>query len=181
MRGVRLIPGNGRAGSSFPVLSCTTRGFHCRFGYPKRGGLLPHHFNLTCDLAIHRRFAFCCTVHSGSSRFPSLIFMRRVALWCPDFPQPSLASKLRPSGERRNQDAPVGWDFQGKDRALNTGPAPDTAHPRARRSGISPRADHRVAEAWRRGRRDACGLGRCESRRRRSAGPFCRGSRHLPG
>jgi hypothetical protein len=100
LRGVRLIPGSQRAGRPFPVLSCTTRGFQCRSGCPRRGGLLPHHFTLACVLADHRRYAFCCTVRPGSSRFPSPTFVRRVALWCPDFPQAPLARGLRPSGER---------------------------------------------------------------------------------
>ena len=85
LRGVRLIPGNDRTGSPFPVLSCTTRGLPCHLGYPRRGGLLPHHFNLTCALRPSAE-SFCCTFRPGSSRFPSLVFTRRVALWCPDFP-----------------------------------------------------------------------------------------------
>ena len=105
LRGVRLIPGDERAGSPSPVLSCTTRGLPCRSGYPRRGGLLPHHFILTCALAGHRRYALCCTFRPGPSRFPSPTFMRRVALWCPDFPQPPLARKLRPSGERQTHPA----------------------------------------------------------------------------
>ena len=105
-----------RTGSPSPVMSCTTRGLPCRSGYPRRGGLLPHHFILTCALAGHRRYASCCTFRPGSSRFPSPTFMRRVALWCPDFPQPPLARKLRPSGERRSEGARCDSGFQGKDR-----------------------------------------------------------------
>ncbi len=45
--------------------------------------------------------SFCCTFHPGPSRFPSLAFTRRVALRCPDFPQPRLAPRLRPPGRRR--------------------------------------------------------------------------------
>lgn len=119
LRGVRLLPGDKRTGSPSPVLSCTTRGLPCRFGCPKRGGLLPHHFILTCALAGHRRYASCCTFRPGSSRFPSPTFVRRVALWCPDFPQPPLARKLRPSGERRREGARSLRGFQGKDRGLS--------------------------------------------------------------
>ncbi len=92
LRGVRLIPGNERAGRPFPVMSCTTRGFHCRSGCPRRGGLLPHHFNLTCARRgfphpSHRRCIFCCTFRPLAFRFASPAFTRRVALRCPDFPQ----------------------------------------------------------------------------------------------
>lgn len=105
-----------RAGSPSPVLSCTTRGLPCRSGCPRRGGLLPHHFTLACALAGHRRYASCCTFRPGSSRFPSPTFVRRVALWCPDFPQPPLARKLRPSGERHTQGARSNHGFQEKHR-----------------------------------------------------------------
>ena len=99
---MRLIPGNQRAGSPFPVLSCTARGLPCHLGCPRCGGLLPHLFTLT---RLHRsfngRYIFCCTFRPGSSRFPSLAFARHAALWCPDFPQAPLARHLRPSGERQ--------------------------------------------------------------------------------
>lgn len=78
---------NGRA--ALPLFCLAPRGV-CRAAWvtPKRGGLLLHRFTLTCaSLARgHRRFTFCCTFRLGSSRFPSLTFMRHVALWCPDFP-----------------------------------------------------------------------------------------------
>jgi len=104
-------------------MSCTTRGFQCRSGCPRRGGLLLHHFTLTCALADHRRYPFCCTFRPGSSRFPSPIFMRRVALWCPDFPQTPLARDLRPSGERQKEPAPSSGAFQGKVRFPRLEPA----------------------------------------------------------
>ena len=56
LRRVRLIPGNDRTGSPFPVLSCTTRGLPCRPVTRIRGGLLLHHFTLACVLADHRRY-----------------------------------------------------------------------------------------------------------------------------
>lgn len=56
LRRVRLIPGNERAGSPFPVLSCTTRGLPCRPVTRIRGGLLLHHFTLACAVAGHRRY-----------------------------------------------------------------------------------------------------------------------------
>ena len=56
LRRVRLIPGNERTGSPFPVLSCTTRGLPCRPVTRIRGGLLLHHFTLACVLADHRRY-----------------------------------------------------------------------------------------------------------------------------
>ena len=48
-----------RASSPSPVLSCTVRGLPSHFGYPKRGGLLPHLFNLTFR---KRRSIFCGTI-----------------------------------------------------------------------------------------------------------------------
>ena len=86
LRRERLIPGNERTGSPFPVLSCTTRGLPCRPVTRIRGGLLLHHFTLACDLAAHRRYLSAALFRPGFSRYPSLTFMRRVALWCPDFP-----------------------------------------------------------------------------------------------
>ncbi len=100
LRRVRLIPGNERAGSPFPVLSCTTRGLPCRPVARIRGGLLLHHFTLACALAGHRRYLSAALFRPGFSRHPSPTFVRRVALWCPDFPHLPLARKLRPSGER---------------------------------------------------------------------------------
>ena len=100
LRGVRLIPGSERTSSPFPVMSCTTWGFHCRSGHPRRGGLLPHHFNLTCALASHRRCIFCCTIHPLVSRLTFPAFTGQVALRCPDFPQQKLAPSLRPPRRR---------------------------------------------------------------------------------
>ena len=82
---------SGRA--VLPLFCLAPRGvYRAVWVTPKRGGLLLHHFNLTCaSLAWgHRRYSFCCTFRPSSSRFLSLTFMRRVALWCPDFPQPCL-------------------------------------------------------------------------------------------
>ena len=86
LRRVRLIPGDERAGSPSPVLSCTTRGLPSRPVTRIRGGLLLHHFTLTCALADHRRYLSAALFRPGFSRHPALTFMRRVALWCPDFP-----------------------------------------------------------------------------------------------
>jgi len=104
---------NGRA--ALPLLCLAPRGV-CRAApvTRKRGGLLPHPFTLTCALAGHRRFTLCCTVRPNALRRLSPTFVRRVALWCPDFPQPPLARKLRPSGERRLHTAPSRIPFQGK-------------------------------------------------------------------
>ena len=106
LRRMRLIPGNERAGSPFPVLSCTTRGLPCRPVTRIRGGLLLHHFTLACALAGHRRYLSAALIRPGFSRYPSLAFARRVALWCPDFPHLPLARKLRPSRERRAETGP---------------------------------------------------------------------------
>lgn len=114
LRRVRLIPGNERAGSPFPVLSCTTRGLPCRPVTRIRGGLLLHHFTLACDLAAHRRYLSAALIRPGSSRYPSPAFARRVALWCPDFPHLPLARKLRPSGERRAETVPLRMIVQPK-------------------------------------------------------------------
>ena len=61
-----------------------------------RGGLLPHPFTLTCALAGHRRYALCCTVCPGALTLPSLLFRRRVALRCPDFPRPCKQGRDHP-------------------------------------------------------------------------------------
>jgi hypothetical protein len=111
-------PGIKRTGRPSPVVSCIARGLPCRFGYPKRGGLLPHPFTLTCALAGHRRFTLCCTFHPVALRRPSLVFTRHAALWCPDFPQAPLARILRPSGERQAQAVRSITGFQGKDAPL---------------------------------------------------------------
>jgi hypothetical protein len=63
---------------------------HARFavpsGYPdSRWALTPPFHPCLCPCGPSA-VSFCCTVCPGSSRFPSLTFMRRVALWCPDFP-----------------------------------------------------------------------------------------------
>ena len=55
-------PGTTRAALSFPYLVLLRVGFTVPYGVgPVRGALLPHRFTLTCALAGHRRFAFCCT------------------------------------------------------------------------------------------------------------------------
>jgi hypothetical protein len=55
-------PGTTRAALSFPYLVLLRVGFTVpRDVVPARGALLPHRFTLTCALAGHRRFAFCCT------------------------------------------------------------------------------------------------------------------------
>jgi hypothetical protein len=90
LREVRLLPGD-KSGSLSPVLSCTTWGLPCHLSYPRRGGLLLHHFNLTCALLAqgHRRCIFCGTFHQESlAIFLSSLFTRHVTLRCPDFPQP---------------------------------------------------------------------------------------------
>ena len=101
-------------------MSCTARGLPCHLGYPRRGELLPHLFNLTCNLAAHRRFVFCCTFRPGSSRFPSPVFTRHATLRCPDFPLIPFAWKQRPSGERRGESGSQRTDFQGKISLMET-------------------------------------------------------------
>jgi len=55
-------PGTTRAALSFPYSVLLRVGFTVPYGVsPVRGALLPHLFTLTCALAGHRRFAFCCT------------------------------------------------------------------------------------------------------------------------
>jgi hypothetical protein len=80
-----------------------------------RGGLLPHPFTLTCALAGHRRYALCCTVCPAALTLPSPFFKRRVALRCPDFPQPckqdcdhpeSGSAKLRLEVPRSKSEVP---------------------------------------------------------------------------
>ena len=55
-------PGTTRAALSFPYSVLLRVGFTVPYDVgPVRGALLPHPFTLTCALAGHRRFAFCCT------------------------------------------------------------------------------------------------------------------------
>ena len=70
---------NGPSRPSPPIWPCTTRGLPCRRRYRLRGGLLPHHFTLTCATIKKtcqrfclwpitdrraRRYVFCGTVRS---------------------------------------------------------------------------------------------------------------------
>ena len=108
-------PGFLTGGQPFP---CSVL-HHVRFAVPSgcpdsRWALTPPFHPCLCPCGPSA-VSFCCTVCPGSSRFPSLTFMRRVALWCPDFPHLPLARKLRPSGERHGQGASVRLPFQGKD------------------------------------------------------------------
>jgi len=77
-------PGTTRAALSFPFLVLLRVGFTVPRGVsPARGALLPHHFTLTCTLAGHRRFAFCCTGRQ-------LTLPRRYLALCPV--EPGLSS-----------------------------------------------------------------------------------------
>ena len=77
-------PGTTRAALSFPYLVLLRVGFTVpRDVIPARGALLPHRFTLTCALAGHRRFAFCCTGRQ-------LTLPRRYLALCPV--EPGLSS-----------------------------------------------------------------------------------------
>ena len=107
-------PGFLTGGPPFPCFVL----HHARFAVPSgcpdsRWALTPPFHPCLCPCGPSA-VSFCCTVCPGSSRFPSPTFMRRVALWCPDFPHLPLARKLRPSGERHPQAAPARRAFQGK-------------------------------------------------------------------
>ena len=124
---------SGRA--VLPLFCLAPRGvYRAVWVTPKRGGLLLHHFNLTCaSLAWgHRRYSFCCTFRPGSSRFLSLTFMRRVALWCPDFPQPCLRNTATVQGAaltrctRRHDFQTKNQSGQGGSRRSADGLAPET-------------------------------------------------------
>ena len=125
---------SGRA--VLPLFCLAPRGV-CRAIWvtPKRGGLLLHHFNLTCAPLSwsHRRYPFCCTFRPGSSRFLSLTFMRRVALWCPDFPQPCLRNTATVQGAALTR-CTRRHDFQTK----------NASRAAARRANGQPRARPRV-------------------------------------
>ncbi len=56
----------------------------------------------------HRRYLSAALIRPGSSRYPSLTFMRRVALWCPDFPHLHLRETATVRGAAR---APWGSPF----------------------------------------------------------------------
>ena len=80
---------NTRGLTGGPPFPCSVL-HHARFavpsGYPdSRWALTPPFHPCLCSCGPSA-VSFCCTVCPGSSRYPSLTFMRRVALWCPDFP-----------------------------------------------------------------------------------------------
>ena len=116
---------NTRRLTGGPPFPCSVL-HHVRFavpsGYPdSRWALTPPFHPCLCPCGPSA-VSFCCTVCPGSSRFPSPTFVRRVALWCPDFPQPPLAWKLRPSGERPAQGGGVLIIFQSKTHRSQTKP-----------------------------------------------------------
>jgi hypothetical protein len=108
---------NTRGYAGGPPFPCSVL-HHARFavpsGYPDSRWALTPPFHPCLWPCGPSAVSFCCTVCPGSSRYPSLTFMRRVALWCPDFPQPLLAETLRPSGERRAETVPQRLIVQSK-------------------------------------------------------------------
>lgn len=120
-------------------------------GYPDSRWALtpPFHPYLCLPCGGPSAVSFCCTVCPGFSRFPSLTFVRRVALWCPDFPHPPLARKLRPSGERRAHHGRDPAIFQTKTepsfQSLLTGKADKSIHPPREMADI---AKLFVSEVW---------------------------------
>jgi hypothetical protein len=97
-------PGTTRAALSFPYSVLLRVGFTVpRDVVPARGALLPHRFTLTCALAGHRRFAFCCTGRQ-------LALPRRYLAPCPV--EPGLSSMrlraTRLSGRLRRALYPFG-------------------------------------------------------------------------
>jgi len=74
---------SSEAGSfSSPIWSCSERGLPCLRCYQRNGGLLPHLFTLTRQLADG---IFSVALSVGSH--PPHV-MRRPALWSSDFPHP---------------------------------------------------------------------------------------------
>ncbi len=70
-----------------PISPCTTRGLPCHYSHLQCGKLLPHHFTLTV-YNIHT--AVCFLLHFPSACIATnhhrLYVIKRVALWCSDFP-----------------------------------------------------------------------------------------------
>ena len=108
---------NTRRLTGGPPFPCSVL-HHARFavpsGYPDSRWALTPPFHPCLWPCGPSAVSFCCTVCPGSSRYPSLTFMRRVALWCPDFPHLPLARKLRPSGERQAETVPPALIVQSK-------------------------------------------------------------------
>ena len=108
---------NTRRLTGGPPFPCSVL-HHARFavpsGYPDSRWALTPPFHPCLWPCGPSAVSFCCTVCPGFSRRPSLTFMRRVALWCPDFPHLPLVRKLRPSGERPTQGGGVLTTFQSK-------------------------------------------------------------------
>ena len=95
---------NTRRLTGGPPFPCSVL-HHARFavpsGYPdSRWALTPPFHPCLCPRGPSA-VSFCCTVCPGSSRCPSLTFMRRVALWCPDFPHLRLRETATVRGAAR--------------------------------------------------------------------------------
>ncbi len=92
------------SGQLFPCSVLHHAGFAMPSGYPdSRWALTPPFHPCLCPCGPSA-VSFCCTFRPGSSRFPSLTFMRRVALWCPDFPHLRLREAATVRGAAR-----TGW------------------------------------------------------------------------
>ncbi len=100
---------NTRRSMSGQLIPCSVlhhAGFAVPSGYPdSRWALTPPFHPCLCPPCVEpSAVSFCCTFRLGSSRFPSLTFMRRVALWCPDFPHLRLRETATVRGAAR-----TGW------------------------------------------------------------------------
>lgn len=102
-------------GQPFPCSVLHHAGFAMPSGYPdSRWALTPPFHPCLCSCESSA-VSFCCTFRPSSSRFPSLTFMRRVALWCPDFPQLRLREIATVQGA-----AQLGWGRSGYFPTKNT-------------------------------------------------------------
>ena len=102
LRRMRLIPGDERAGSPSPVLSCTTRGLPCRAGYPDtRWALTPPFHPYLCPCGPS---AVCSLLHFPSRRLEAPVPRFHEAR-CPVVSglssTPRRNGKQRSPGERR--------------------------------------------------------------------------------
>jgi hypothetical protein len=85
-----------------PIWSCSRWGLPCRSRCRSRGALLPHPFTLASTRSGDRAAAVCFLWHCPWGH-PRRTLSGTVFPWSPDFPRPSRAAAVRPTGR-----APVG-------------------------------------------------------------------------
>ena len=118
-REISAVAGGPGRRPVLPCLSCTARGLSCPRPYGAgRWALTPPFHPYLCLLRGGGGiFSATLSVSGGLRRPLPAFFMRRAAIWCPDFPPAGLATCRRPSRVQRWEDG-VG---KGRKRAVISG------------------------------------------------------------